>query len=50
MNKLENNAQLYFFCNLGLLVGPKFQTIEKMSARLQKGMRNSFLAKGINAK
>ena len=49
MKKLENRL-IYFFCNSGLLVGPKFQTIEKMSARLQKGMSNSFLAKGINAK
>ena len=49
MKKLENRL-IYFFCNSGLLMGSKFQITEKMSTRFQKGMSNSFLAKGINAK
>jgi hypothetical protein len=47
--KVRKQINLFFF-NSGLLMGPKFLTIEKMSARLQNGMRNSFLGKGINAK
>lgn len=31
-------------------MGCKFQITEKMSTRFPKGMSNSFLAKGINAK
>ena len=50
MNKLENNGRIYFFCNSGLLMGSKFQITEKMFTRFPKGMSNSFLAKGINAK
>ncbi len=48
--QVRNQQMNLFFCNSGWLMGSKFQIIETMSARFQKVMRNSFLAKGINAK